>query len=269
MQTFIAVLAKGTLITTMKKCFIYIVSMLLLFACSETKKEKKNELLVFGAASLTNVITELAEKFESTNNIDIQLNFASSGTLARQIEHGAQPSVYISANEKWVDYLTGLNLLIAESKQKIAGNSLAVIVPLDSPLNSLSFENNFPDTFKGRLAMGDPKHVPAGDYTWQAIENGAYAYKLEDRILPAKDVRSALMVVELGEVEMGIVYKTDALKSKKVKIVAELPEALHSPIGFFSSILKGKDEEQTQLFYKFLTSKEAKTIWVKHGFILE
>lgn len=269
MQPKHVVLAESVIIARMYKSIIYILTVLLFLDCSESRKNKGNELLVFGASSLTNVISELAGQFEATNNVDIQLNFASSGTLARQIEHGAQAAVYISANEKWVDYLGGLNILVVESKQKIAGNSLAVIVPLDSQIDSLSFEDNFPGTFKGRLSIGEPKHVPAGDYAWQSIVQGDYVNDLENRILPAKDVRSALMVVELGEVEMGIVYKTDALKSEKVKIVGVISETLHSPIGFFSSILKRNNNEQTQLFYNFLTSKEAKLIWIKHGFNIE
>ena len=151
----------------------------------------------------------------------------------------------------------------------IAGNSLVVVVPLDSPLDSISFEPNLPEFFTGRLAMGDPKHVPAGDYAQQALNNAGYAAELKDRILPAKDVRSALMVVELGEAEMGIVYKTDALKSGKVKIVSEIPESLYSPVGFYASVLKTKNNKQTMGFYEYLSSPDAKVIWLKHRFKFE
>ncbi|WP_297100557.1 molybdate ABC transporter substrate-binding protein [uncultured Draconibacterium sp.] len=247
-------------------CFLVIV---MTFACTNKNKSQQTELLVFSGAGLTNVVTELAEIYEAENDIDIKLNFASSGTLARQIEQGAQPSVYISANEKWVDYLINLDLVVPESKEKVVGTSMAVIVPSDSETDAITFLDHFPSQFKGRLSIGDPKHVPAGDYAWKAIESGGYAEALTDRILPAKDVRSALMVVELGEVEMGIVYKTDVLKSKKVKIVSIVPDDLHPPIGFYASILKNKNNEQTKLFYNFLTSKEAKDIWIKHGFNIE
>jgi molybdate transport system substrate-binding protein len=253
----------------MKRFTLYIIVVLVCFACNQNKKAKQPELLVFSAAGLTNVVTELAERFEAEQNIDIHLNFASSGTLARQIEHGAQPSVYISANEKWIDYLIELGLLVPESKKKLAGNSMVAIVPSDSPIDSIQFTSGFANAFNGRLAMGDPKHVPAGDYAQQAIENGGYASALKDRILPAKDVRSAMMVVELGEVEMGIVYKTDALNSKKVKIVSEIPLELHTAIGFYSSVLKDKNDAQTKLFYTFLSSKEAQSIWLKHGFKID
>ena len=253
-----------------RKALLYILIVFLFFGCAQKSQKKQSaELLVFSGAGLTNVVTELAEIYEAENNIDIKLNFASSGTLARQIEQGAQPSVYISANEKWVDYLINLDLVVPESKEKVVGTSMAVIVPADSEKDTITFLDDFPEQFNGRLSIGDPKHVPAGDYAWKAIESGGYADALADRMLPAKDVRSALMVVELGEVEMGIVYKTDALKSQKVKIVSIVPDELHPPIGFYASILKNKNNEQTQLFYNFLTSKEAKDIWIKHGFKIE
>ena len=253
-----------------RKALLSILMVFLFFGCvQKSQKKQSTELLVFSGAGLTNVVTELAEIYEAENEIDIKLNFASSGTLARQIEQGAQPSVYISANEKWVDYLIDLDLVVHDSKEKVVGTSMAVIVPSDSEIDTSTFLDDFSEQFNGRLSIGDPKHVPAGDYAWKAIESGGYADALKDRILPAKDVRSALMVVELGEVEMGIVYKTDALKSNKVKIVSIVPDNLHPPIGFYASILKNKNNEETRLFYNFLTSNEAKNIWIKHGFKIE
>ncbi len=212
---------------------------------------------------------ELSETYKQAHRVNIQLNFASSGTLARQIEHGAAPDIYISANEKWVDYLIRVDKLESRSKKKLSANSLALIVPVESHIDTLSFQNNLPGKFKGRLAMGDPKHVPAGEYAMQAIHEAGYNIELKDRILPAKDVRSALMVVELGEVELGIVYLTDALKSKKVKLVAEVPPHLYAPISFFAALLKKHNNDQSIAFYEYLSSPEAKGIWIKHGFKIE
>ncbi len=253
----------------MKRFTLYIIVVFVVFSCGQKRNKQSKELLIFGAASLTNVITELAQEFEENYQIPVQLNFASSGTLARQIEHGAKPSIFISANEKWVDYLINIDLLEPETKYKIAGSSLVVIAPVESSISSLPFDKNLANAFSGRLAMGDPKHVPAGEYAWQAIKKADLVDSLKDRLLPTRDVRSALMVVELGEAEMGIVYKTDALKSDKVKLVCEIPDGSHLPIGFYSSILSDKNIEQSQLFYNFLSSNKAKTIWLKNGFTLE
>ena len=253
----------------MKKILTYIIVLHICFACIQTQKTKQPQLLVFCAASLTNIISELSERYESENSIDIQLNFASSGTLARQIEHGAGPSVYISANKKWVDYLGKLEMLVPETITRIAENSLVAIVPVDSSVDSVIFNSDFDNTFKRRLAMGDPKHVPAGEYAQQAIVNCGCASALIGRILPTKDVRSALMVVELGECEMGIVYKTDAMKSEKVRIVAEISTELHSPIALYGAVLKNGNNNKAMHFYAYLSSEEAKAIWIKHGFKIE
>lgn len=253
----------------MRKGIIYSIAFLFLFSCGNKQGKQKDELLVFCAASLTNVMSEIGEAFELQHGIVVQLNFASSGTLARQIEHGAAPSIYFSANEKWVDYLIIEEIVSADTKAKVVGNALVLIVPKTNAKDTMIFGTEFPDQFTGRLAIGNPKHVPAGEYAWQSLQNLGLQDKLSDRILPTKDVRSALMMVEMAEVEMGIVYKTDALKSEKVKIVAEVPSDMHKPIAYFASILNENNNKQSQLFYKFLTSNRAREIWIKNGFSID
>lgn len=251
----------------MKK-LLYSVILLVLCACGRQNKHEESKILIFCAASLTNVVSDLAKEFEAKNNVKVHINFASSGTLARQIEHGANPSLFLSANKKWVSYLNEIGKTQAEYERVIAGNSLVVISPNDSEIDTFVIEPqlSFPEKFKGRISMGDPKHVPAGDYAMQAIEKMGCKSEIETRLLPAKDVRSALLVVELGETEAGIVYKTDALKSEKVKIVAEIPANYHTPIVYYLSVLKEKNNKNTQLFYDFINSETSRKTWVKHGF---
>ncbi len=254
----------------MKTGLSIIFIVLLFFGCSQTKKSEKSELVIFCAASLTDVVTEIASGFEVEYHIQVKLNFASSGTLARQIEHGAEPAIFISANKKWVDYLKDLKLTIPETEKKIAGNTLVLVAPIESLIDSFGFsqEISLPEIFEGRLSIGDPQHVPAGQYAVQMIEKLQYKGKLESRFLPAKDVRSALMVVELGEVEAGIVYKTDALKSGKVKIVTEFPDSLHDPIYYYMTIVNSQNNENTKKLYNYITSEKAIYIWKKYGFVL-
>jgi len=254
----------------LKRTIHYIIVLLFIFGCNSKQKPEQSKVLVFCAASLTNVISELADSFQVKYNVAVQLNFASSGTLVRQIENGALPSLYISANKKWISYLTEKDKTILKYEKQLARNSLVIVVPVESKTDSLPFGTGkrFPESFEGRLSIGDPKHVPAGEYVMQAIKSAGYAIKLKDRLLPAKDVRSALMVVELGEAEAGIVYKTDAAMSKKVKIAAEIPSALHAPIGYFISVLKNFDEN-TLHFYDYLNSETAKQIWIKNKFIID
>jgi len=252
----------------MQKSILYILVFCFICGCAPTKRAKESKILIFCASSLTNVVSEICEKFEKKYQIDTQVNFASSGTLARQIENGAHPSVFISANKKWVDYLNEKGKTIPECERKFAENSLVVIAPLESRSDSFTFisNSNFPMSFKGRLSVGDPRHVPAGEYTIQALNSLGVEKELHNRLLPAKDVRSALLIVELGEAEAGIVYKTDALKSEKVKIVAEIPSLMHSPIIYIISVLKDCDKENTELFIEFLSSDVSKDVLEKNGF---
>ena len=229
---------------------------------------KENELVLFCAASLTDVISEISSEFEKENNVEVKINFASSGTLARQIEHGATPSIFISANKKWFDYLNKLSLTISGTEKEVAGNSMVLIAPVKSSLKAVPFsaEINLPELFNGRLSIGDPNHVPAGSYAVQLLKSLRCEEELEPRFLPAKDVRSALMVIEMGEVEAGIVYKTDALKSKKVKIITEFPDSLHEPVNYYMTKIKGTDTELSDNLYKFINSEKALFIWGKYGF---
>ena len=232
-------------------------------ACSSVvKKSEKKTILISCASSLTNVMQEIVAEYNKNCEIQIHLNAASSGTLARQIENGAEASVFISASKNWIDYLSGKKLTVVSTESRLAGNSMVIVVPLDSqidtiPLNELS---HFPGLFKGRLSIGDPAYVPAGVYAKQAMQKMGFFDELEKRLLPAKDVRSALMVVEMGEVEAGIVFKTDALKSEKVKLVANIPEEYYDPVEYYSVVIMNHQSQETMAFYEFLYSEKAKQI---------
>ena len=258
------------LIPEMKKHALYFIFLGLIFhGCRNQKKDPGNDLMIFCAASLTDVISEITSKYEKENNIKVKLNLASSGTLARQIEHGAAAAIYISANKKWLDYLNQKEMLVPDTEKKIAGNSLVLVAPADSKISPVYFTSNIvlPKLFKGKLSIGDPNHVPAGSYAVQLLKKLGWEEELKPRFLPAKDVRSALMVVEFGEVEAGIVYKTDALKSKKVKIITEFPDSLYGPINYYITLIKGQKNENSLSLYNYIVSDETEIIWKKYGFI--
>ncbi len=253
-----------------KNVSIIFCAVFLFSGCSPKKQKTANEVVVFCAASLTDVISDIAREFENENNVRVKLNLASSGTLARQIEHGAEPALFISANKKWIEYLDELNLILPEYEKKVAGNSMVLIAPAESSLKPVRFspQLKFPEMFEGRLSIGDPQHVPAGMYAVQILKSLSLESELEPRFLPAKDVRSALMVVELGEVEAGIVYKTDALKSKKVKIITEFPDSLHNAVNYYMAMVKGQKSTYSVDLYNYIVSDETKLKWEKYGFKL-
>ena len=253
----------------MKKILYILIGINLFFSsCANKKKDENKSITVYCAASLTNVISEIVSDFKEKEKVEVKLNLASSGTLARQIENGANPSVFISANKKWVDYLVQLQLTIPETEKSIAGNSMVLIAPLNSKLDSVTFSYkiNLPELFEGRISIGDPQYVPAGTYAVQVLKKLGCEKELEPRFLPAKDVRSALMVVELGEVEAGIVYKTDAMESKKVKIITEFPDSLHEPVNYYMVMIKNQKNELSTNLYNYIVSDEMTSVWKKYGF---
>jgi molybdate transport system substrate-binding protein len=238
-------------------------------SCSN-KKSRNNEVTLFAASSVTNVAQEIAGSFERETGIKVKLNIASSGILARQIESGADFDYYISANKSWMDYIDSLNLVEKATVKNLATNRLVVIVPSgnDKKPNRGEIENNFPNLFAGRLSIGDPKHVPAGKYAMQAIKFYGWEKDLTDRYLPAKNVRDALLMVEMGEAEMGIVYETDATKSKKVNIVYRFPLTACESIAY-AGAAKKKRSESLNSFLLYLQSEEVKSIWRTNGFNLD
>jgi len=229
--------------------------------------EAPAEITVFAAASLTNVLSELIDSFQVANNAKVITNMASSGTLARQIEQGGTPEVFISASKKWADYVDSLGFIQQPFKDKIAQNDLVFVAPKESEQEAFTVDSTLEVASMlkdGRLSIGDPSHVPAGKYAKQALSYYGWYDKLTDKYLPAKDVRSALMVVEMGEAPLGIVYRTDAEESSKVKIVGTFPDYSHKPIVYVACLLK--ENETAKAFYSYIKSESSSAIWAKYGF---
>ena len=243
--------------------FVLVTAFVFFDACHKPQKTEKRTLSVFCAAGLTDAMTEFRDSFVRQYPVELRLNLASSGTLVRQMEMGNRADIFISANRRWADYADSLRLF--KSRKEICRNRLVVIAPINSSIDSMEIDSTLSD-FTGYLSMGDPAHVPAGQYAREALVNLDLWDPLQNRILPAKDVRSALLPVELGECSVGIVYYSDALASEKVKIVGVFPEVSHSPIIFYALLSKpgGKD---VQSFYDMLTDSGSMQTWKRYGFM--
>lgn len=219
------------------------------------------ELTVFAAASTTDVMNELAEKFKAVGGESIRFNFASSGALARQIDAGAPVDVYVSANTKWMNFLAGKELLIGETRADVVKNVLVLAAPIDS---SMTYEG-FPGNLKGMLAVGDFKSVPAGTYAEASLETLGWLDEVQEKLVKGTSVRTVLMYVERGETDAGIVYMTDAMQSDKVKVIGRFPADSHPPIVYPAACLKGSDTA-ARAFLDFIQSPEGKAVWEKYGF---
>ncbi len=225
-------------------------------------------VMVFAAASTTAALTEIAALFTAKGKGRAVTSFASSSMLAKQIANGAPADIYLSANPGWMDYLARENAIETATRLDLLANRLVLVAPAGSAL-SVRIAPAFPLAEKlgeGRLAIGDPDHVPAGIYGRAALKRLGVWPALAGRVARTQDVRGALALVERGEAAAAVVYATDVAITKRVRVVATFPADSHPPITYPVAIVAGRDRPDVRRFYDFLASPEAARVFTKHGF---
>jgi len=247
-------------------------SLLFLLLLLAPLQARAQALTVFAAASLTDAMKDVSALWVKAGHEPPRLSFSSSSTLARQIEQGAPVNVFASADEQWMDYLVKRNLIASDTRRSILGNDLVLIVPATHPVH-VTIGSGFdlaqmlgPD---GRLATGDPAHVPVGIYAEQAMRKLGLWDTVAPRLAAAPDVRSALLLVERGEAPVGIVYGTDAAVSKAVAVAGIFPDSSHDPVTYPFAVTKGGDNAEARAFLTFLSTPAAREIWIRRGFKVE
>lgn len=242
---------------------------MLSFALSAAARDaKKPELLVFAASSLTSVLGEITAGFEKQGGSRVKLSFAASSVLARQIEAGGRADVFISADEEWMEYLQSRGFLEKATRRNLVGNGLVLIAPADSKVQ-LKIAPGFPLAAalgKRRLSTGDPDTVPVGRYARSALVSLGLWDQIQDRLVRAENVRSAMMFVARGEAPLGIVYNTDALADPKVRIVDTFPANTHAPIIYPAAAVRGARSDAGS-FINYLASPQVSETWKKFGFL--
>lgn len=229
-------------------------------------------LTVFAAASLTDALRDIGSLWQADGHAAFRTSFASSSTLARQIEQGAPANVFASADAKWMDYLADHNLIAGDTRRDLLGNDLVLIVPADHPTHvEISANTDLPALLGagGRIAVGDPAHVPAGIYAEQALHKLGLWDAVAARLARTEDVRAALLLVERGEAPAGIVYATDAAVSRAVTIAGMFPADSHPPIVYPFAVTKSGDTPEARAFLTFLAGPQARDVFAKRGFKTE
>jgi molybdate transport system substrate-binding protein len=244
----------------MKRVFVMAVALLLASAA------RAEDVMVFAAASTTNALNEIGEGFAAKTGHRMVASYAASSVLAKQIEQGAPAAVFLSADRKWMDYLADRKLVTG--RVNLLGNALVLIAPADSTLATVELKSLGGLLGNGRLATGDPDHVPVGLYAKQALETLGQWAAVAPRLARAESVRAGMALVERGEVPLGIVYATDAAVSQKVKVVATFPGTSHEPIVYPVALVAGRDGAAAWAFLDHLHSAAAKGIFARHGFKL-
>jgi molybdate transport system substrate-binding protein len=223
---------------------------------------------VFAAASLTDALKQIATAYEKQTGDKIVFNFGASSTLARQIEEGAPADIFFSADEAKMDGLEKKGLIVEETRKSRLSNSLVIVVASEKGAGIHSPKDLATEKVK-RLALAETKAVPAGVYAREYLQKENLWSALESKVVPTENVRAALAAVEAGNVEAGIVYKTDAAISKKVKVAYEVPAAETPAISYPMAIAKeAKEPEAARRFLSHLDSEVSARVFEKFGFIV-
>jgi molybdate transport system substrate-binding protein len=226
---------------------------------------------VFAAASLTDALRALGQDWAARGNPPPRLSFAASSALARQIAQGAPADLFLSADEPWMDYLQSRGLIAEDTRRSPVGNALVLIAPADRarPIAIARGTDLLALAGGGRIATGDPAHVPAGRYAQAALEWLGQWQALAPRLARADNVRAALLLVERGEAPLGIVYATDAAAARGVAVIGTFPAESHAPITYpFAVTRRAAGNAEARALHAFLAGPEAARTWQRFGFLL-
>lgn len=222
---------------------------------------------VFAAASLTDCLKLAAQRFEQRSHDKVEFNFAASSLLARQIEEGAPADVFFSADALWMDDLQKKGLIVTATRTNRLSNSLVIIVPKDSP-HWITSPRDLLQSRVGRLALADPKAVPAGIYALEYLQKQNLWTAIEPKVIPTANVRAALAAVASGNADAGIVYKTDAAISKQVTVAFEIPVRDGPDIVYPVAEVKGAAKVAAKNFLDYINSPEGGRVFAGFGFIV-
>ena len=227
------------------------------------------ELTISAAVSLKDALTEIQANYQKKSpNVKLIYNLGASGSLQKQIEQGAPADIFISAAPGQMNELEKKNLVNKATRKNLVENKLVLIVPQDSKLGLTKFEDLTKPEVK-QISVGEPAVVPAGQYAQQVLTKLNVWDQAKAKAVLAKDVRTVLTYVETGNVDAGIVYKTDAASSSKVKIAAIAPEGSHQPIIYPAAVLSGaKNSKAAEEFLAYMAGPEGKKVFEKYGFVM-
>lgn len=252
----------------MKKFIGVLFSVAVVFAlfggCSDSARE--DSLVVGAAASLTDVMEELAGAFSTAHpDVTLEFTFASSGALQTQIEQGAPIDVFMSAAPGQMNNLVEQGLIYGGSRN-VVRNSIVLIVPADSAADITGFAEVLSDEI-GLIAIGDPDSVPGGAFAREIFTALGIFDEVLERATLGTDIRQVLTWVEMGEADAGVVFGTDAGTSDAVRVVEIADGTLHSPsVNPVGIVADSNAKEAAQSFIDFLFSTEAMAIFESHGF---
>jgi molybdate transport system substrate-binding protein len=240
------------------------------WAAAAPSARAQESLTAFAAASLTDALRALGQAWAARGHPAPRLSFAASSALARQIEQGAPADLFLSADEPWMDYLQQRGLIVNATRVSPIGNALVLVATRDDARSvTLARGTDLLALLgpHGRIATGDPAHVPVGRYAQAALTWMGQWEAIGPRLARADNVRAALLLVERGEAPFGIVYATDAAASQGVRVAGTFPAGSHAPVTYpFALMRRAEGKAQARAFLGFLAGPEARPTWERFGF---
>ena len=232
---------------------------------SKTNTENK-DILVLAAASLTDVLTELANNYKTETGTTVTFSFASSGALQTQIEAGSPADIFFSAAQKQMDALQEKDLIDTDTRKNLLENKVVLISPTNSNLNIKSF-TDMTNANVTKIGLGEPKSVPVGQYSEEILSNLSILDTVKQKAVYGSDVRNVLSWVRTGEVDCGIVYATDAQIANDINIIAEAPEGTHKKVIYPIAIVKSSaNKEEAKKFIDYISNDKAAEAFKNYGF---
>jgi len=235
-----------------------------------TASAQGNDVLIFAASSLSDALNEIAAQWHRTTGKNVTITYGASGTLIRRVEQGARADLFISADPDWMDYGQQRNLISPDTRSNLIGNRIVLIAPQDTDIKTnIKPGFDLASLLKGgRLAMGNVDAVPAGEYGKFALERLGCWESVKDSVVQAEDARAALHLVSQREAALGIVYQTDAISDRAVKIVGVFPKDTHPPIVYPIALIRESVNPDARGFLNYLRSSSALTTFERQGFTL-
>jgi molybdate transport system substrate-binding protein len=246
---------------------IFVIFLAIPLLCERVEAGARKRVSVSAAISLKDSLNELKKLYEEKDpGVELELNLASSGLLQKQIEEGAPVDLFISAGKRQMDELAAKGLIVPATRFDLLGNELVLIVAKEKKKEIKGFSDL---SRKGvTFSIGQPEIVPAGKYGLETLKSLKLWESLSGRVVYAKDVRQVLAYVDSGNVDAGLVYKSDTVLLKESVIAAVAPRGSHSPIVYPAAIVKGsKNIKEAEKFLAFLKSPEASAVFARFGFV--
>lgn len=254
-----------------KKVFLIILISSFFLLLKNFSAQEKNTIMIFAPASLKDSLTEVIEEYKSEKKINIREVYLGTAQLAQQIKNGAEPDIFISANIEWMQHLEERDLVLHDYRYTLLSNSLVAITGAENfKLKKKKYFSNIKKTFlntKTRISLAMVNAVPAGIYAREFFENIGIWKSIKSNVANSPNVRAALSFVSRGDLEYGVVYKSDAVADKRVKVIYNLDPNLYTKVQYPITVLNEK--KYTIRIYDFLKGKKAAQIFKKWGFIVK